>query len=64
MATLYFPELDCLCIIGKVLSVYVTVILMAISLNLVCLCIIGKVLYSDVTMIQMSFFLNLTASVS
>ena len=29
----YFPELECLCIIVKVLSTYVTVILMAISQN-------------------------------
>ena len=29
----YFPELECLGIKGKVLSAYVTVILMAISLN-------------------------------
>ena len=29
----YFPEFDCLFIIGKVLSAYLTVILMAFSLN-------------------------------
>ena len=29
----YFPELNCLCIMGKVLSAYVTVILTAISRN-------------------------------